>query len=354
MKLPTVIGLAVAAGVLVAGTVVITVSRTSEVPVARRDEPVFPGLKNKLDDIAKITVTNSVRTLTIHKSGETWTLAEYADYPVRMARVRESLIGLANLEYYEPKTKRPELYSRLELEDLDKEKSRVRVVALYDSNGKKVVEFFAGKHRYDLPGLKNQGLYIRLPGEPATWLARGAYDAIEDPMRWLDRTIADIPSNHWRRIVLTGPKGKEVIVVRDEKEKSDFRVANAPKGKKIEGGWSVNVIGAVLTGLELENVKRADDVDFENNPVWRAHFEGWDGLVVDLVMADVKTDYWAKVEASTLADATDEAKKKADEINARTRGWAYELVSYKVTPIKTDMAELVAEAEKSEKSETKK
>lgn len=343
MKVSTVLGLAVATGVLAAAALGISIERARDLPVDRQGDKVFPDLGARIEDVTKITILNKVRLMTFEKTENGWVAREFADYPVRLARVRETLIGLADLAYAEPKTRNPEKFKRLDLAPIDAEDSRSRVVTVYDATGQKLAEIVAGKVRYNLVGVPNQGIYFRLPDESGTWLGRGMFAPVEDPMRWLDRTIADFPSTKWKKITLRNPKGAEIVLTRGDGEKAELIVANAPKGRKVDGGWSVGVIGNVFTSLEFEDVKKLGDVDFEKNPVWTGRFEAADGLVLTVAMADENAEYWAKFTASAEAGASDEAKQQAKDIAGRVEGWAYRLISYKATPIKTDMKELLAD-----------
>ncbi len=344
MKLSTVIGLAAATAVFTGATMLVNWSGTDDPVVERAGEPVFPDLEERLDDVQRITLTNNVRTLTIHRDEGTWRLKEFADYPARQARVRELLIGLADLEYYEPKTSRPDLYERLELNDVTDDRSRVRHITLYGADDQELLDVYAGKNRFNLPGAQNKGIYLRFPGKEQTWLTRGSFVPVEDPMRWIDQSIIDLPSTTWQRVTLLSPAGEKIVFTKEDPDSTDYKVANPPEGKSAEGGWSVNVVGSVLTGLDLEDVKRAEEVDFENNEVWRATYESYDGLTVNIRMADIRTDYWAVFDASAGENASENAVKLASDINDETAGWAYRLVSYKATPLRTRMDELIAES----------
>lgn len=344
MKVKTLTIFIVVTAVLLAAALAVSTAGPTRNLDAKVGTKVFPDLAQRLDrdEIAKITVTNATRTLTIERKGEDWVFDEKDGYPARFARVRETLIGLANLEYYEPKTQDPALFKRLELDELTADKSQSRLLRLFDKDGNTILELMVGKGRYDLPAPRAEGAYMRRPGDNETWLARGQLAVIEDAQRWLDRQIVDIASSRIKRVAIRHPDGEQVVLTKNQPA-DPFVLSNPPKGKKLQPGWAVDVVASALTGLELEDVRKAEAVPFAGAPIWKIDFESFEGLKISVEMADLRTEYWARFQASAEAGNEDTAKEAA-RINARTGGWAYRLVSYKATPLKTRTAEIVADA----------
>ena len=104
----------------------------------------------------------------------------------------------------EPKT-RPELFARLDLDDPSNGKSTL--VTLEDSSGAEIAGLIVGKRRDDRLGGGNDGVYVRKPGDPQPWLARGSLDLSDDASSWLDRRIVDIPDSRIAKVTLTQPDG---------------------------------------------------------------------------------------------------------------------------------------------------
>ena len=84
--------------------------------------------------------------------GGHWVVVEKGNYPADEARMRRLLLGLADLTLVEPKTERPELFARLDLDDPSNGKSTL--VALQDRTGKTVAELIVGKTRPDRLGTR--------------------------------------------------------------------------------------------------------------------------------------------------------------------------------------------------------
>ena len=86
------------------------------------------------------------------------------------------LLGLADLTLVEPKTERPELFPRLDLDDPSNGKSTL--TSGQDRTGGTVAELIVGKRRSDRLGGGNDGVYLRKPGETAPgWRAARSMSA---------------------------------------------------------------------------------------------------------------------------------------------------------------------------------
>jgi hypothetical protein len=115
---------------------------------ARVGDRVLANLAPRVGDVAAIVVHRGDETTTIAHHGAVWTVAEKGGYPADIAKVRQTLLGLAELTYVEPKTSKAELYPRLEVED----KGKSALVEVKDGSGAKLGELIVGKRRPDRLG----------------------------------------------------------------------------------------------------------------------------------------------------------------------------------------------------------
>ena len=127
--------------------------------------------------------------------------------------MRRLLLGLADLSLVEPKTRRPELLSRLDLDDPGNGKSTL--VRLRNRTGGTVAELIVGKTRRGRLGGGNDGVYVRKPGDKQAWLAAGSLELPADLVGWLDRRIIDVPAGRIASVTLTGSDGTVLGLRRD-------------------------------------------------------------------------------------------------------------------------------------------
>ena len=150
MQSRSLILLASATVVLVAIAIVVLASGDRGVSRAAPGQPAFPALAAKLGDVASVTVSRNGTTMTLIRDGDSWLVAEKGNYPANAAKISQIVRAMADLTLVEPKTQKPDLYPRLEVEDPGNGKSAL--VAVKDKSGGDLAQAIVGKRRYDRLG----------------------------------------------------------------------------------------------------------------------------------------------------------------------------------------------------------
>jgi hypothetical protein len=320
--------LAVTASVVVVA-VVLSLGQATTRPDANAGATVLPTLAERPADIGAILVRRDKATLTLERGQSGWTVAERNHYPADPAKVRQALVGLVELKLVEAKTRKPELYKRLEVEDV-KEGAKSAVVEVKDAGGRKMAQLIVGKRRPDRLGTGADGIYVRRPGEAQAWLAQGSLDLTGEAKDWLDRKVVSLPSGKVKSVTIAQPDGATLTIAREAPD-GKFAVADAPADAKWKGETTI----AEPAG-GLENVELSDVATLEQQPVPEdatvATFVTFDGLTV-------KASTWAKDETTWLR--LDASGTGADEIGAKTGKWVYAIPAWKANPLKTKLADLV-------------
>ena len=132
---------------------------------------LFPTLVSDASQIATVEVRQGDNTVVLERTGGSWGLKNRGNYPADPAKVRTLLVGLAEADLVETKTRRPDRYAALELEDPADKGAKSRIVRLLGAKGNVIGEVVIGKKRLDVLGTGKSGTYVRKPGDPQTWLA---------------------------------------------------------------------------------------------------------------------------------------------------------------------------------------
>ena len=103
--------------VLVALAIFALASGDRGVSRAAPGERGLSGSCAKLGEVASVTVLHDGSTLTLIRDGDSWLVAEKGNYPANAAKISQIVRAMADLTLVEPKTRRPDLYPRLEVED---------------------------------------------------------------------------------------------------------------------------------------------------------------------------------------------------------------------------------------------
>lgn len=298
---------------------------------------VLPEVTNRLDAVTRVALIKSGGKTTLVRQGGDWTVEERGFYRADADKVRQVMLGLADLTYVEPKTRKPDLYARLELEDADKPGAKSTLVTVSDASGSLLGEIIAGKHKVDQLGGGNDGVYVRKPGDAQSWLARGALDLSGDTAQWLDHKLFDLPAAQMKDVVLTAADGTKLAFGREKPDDKFALGSPLPAGKKLKSDGAFDDPAGALGTLELSDVRPAKDFDFPQQGAAAARYESFDGLVVTLSLADKDGAHWARIAASGTGDA----QQRAAELNARLSPWVFSLPEYKAKALTTKLADLL-------------
>jgi Domain of unknown function (DUF4340) len=297
----------------------------------------LPALAGRLADVASVSVVHNGSTVTLLRDGDSWLLAEKGNYPANAAKISQVVLAMADLELVEPKTQKPDLYSRLEVEDPGHGKSSQ--VSIKDKSGASLAELIVGKRRYDRLGAGNDGVYVRKPGDSQVWLARGSLDPSGETSSWLERRILDIPENRIAKVVLTQADGTKLVISRPSPD-AKFAVEDAPANAKFKSETTTAGPAMAIETLDLDDVKPAAELPVPDKDVVAAAFTTFDGLTVDLRLIDRDKTNWVAISATGSGAAETEAKKIEDKVSR----WTYAIPSYKANLIKTKLADLLEPA----------
>jgi len=305
------------AGVLV---IVLAVWLSSKRQVERdtlAGDPVVPGLeKSALNSITEVRLSKGDGTKTTLKKGATdWSVAE-REYPADSGKVRKLLLDLAALNVVEEKTRTPENYPALGVEDpISAKATGTRVDAVTPA---KTYSLIVGKSS----GAKSG--YVRVINTPQSFLAAPLITLDADPRRWLDHTLIDIPQDRIKEFAVKPAEGSGYTATRPNKEQSDFTVAEVPKGRELSSPAAADPIAGSLAGVSLDDVQRAP----QTPPAGVSHvaFNTFDGLKIEVAG---RKDGTRTLVSFTPSSTAKETEAEAKTLAARLNGREFEIPSYK-------------------------
>ncbi|MCP1336628.1 hypothetical protein [Futiania mangrovi] len=144
----------------------------------------FPGFGAALDTVARIRIAGPEGAAVLVRGSTRWEVASGEDGAAADgARVAALLGGLAQLRLVEEKTRLPERYGLIAVDDPE-DSGRGTRVTVYDIDDRVRADLILGKVRIPpAPGLPGER-FVRRPGAAQAWLARGAPDALALPDAW--------------------------------------------------------------------------------------------------------------------------------------------------------------------------
>lgn len=354
MRAKTLIVLAVAA--VFAGGAAIYVNTAKETaPVDRMaGELVFANLAPRAASIASVRIERDGAAFSLTREGDTWIMPDRDGYPVEPDQARRFLLELGALRVLESRTANPALHAELDLDGAAKDQKATRV-QLLDAQGTAIADLLVGRARFGRQGTAGDGTFVRRTGENQVFLARGRFAPERDAAKWLDRRVANVERERVARIELVAIDGEILSAGKASPGDNDVELAGVPEDRKIKSSFDVNLLASAFEGLDLDDVRKADGLDFDAARE-RAEYRTFDGLVLRVDFVQERDLRWARVTASFEAPAVpvdpgahpnarlqtaEAAAKQAEEIAARARGWAFRFPDFKIEQMTRRVADLV-------------
>lgn len=357
---------------------------------------LFPGLDASLNDVVSVTVRTASGTTTAEMKDDRWTLKDKSGYPIEAGKVRGLLLGLAAMKDLSPRTSRSDQYKSIGVEDVksaDAAKpalpanpdepppptSQSALVTLVGKDGKAIASVIVGNTKFENGG--TQGVYVRKPGEPTSYLADlGArrFDLPRQATAWIETKFADITRDRVWSVTITPRDGgdAEVVTVRkNDPVAGAFVIQSIPAGKELKNPGAAESIASTLAFCTFEDVAPASSIDFGGTeggkPGSAVRVRTWDGLVIDLSQTEQDGKTWWRLTASPDADPYKEAPaapppntpegaesappaaepkprrtseqvaKEVAELNAKWGGWAYAAPAYKSSILNTRLSDQI-------------
>lgn len=350
--------LAVVTALAVALAAWVVLDRQASETLARPSAALFPGLVDRVNDVAKVEVVTPKETFTIvrHDGGK-WTMPSKGDYPVNFETVKQAVVGMASLRPLEPRTADKANYGKLRVAtptpgDKGSTDGEGNLLRLLDADGKPIAEIIVGKEKSVATTGREGWYYVRKPGAAQSWLASGRIEVFETGTAWLDPDTPTITRRRMHEVTAVNQKGEQVVVERKLPSTSDFKLMTVPEGRKPKHSAVGNALGSSLGFMSFEDAGKAADIDFAGGR--QVIFRTFDGVTVTVDMVERgKNAWWARFTAKfdpadSMVDKLPEKERKgmldpkaaAEEVaklNKRFGMWAYRLPEYKAKDFSADL-----------------
>lgn len=272
---------------------------------------LLPDLGGGLDQVTRVSVVGAgsapVATLERGEDGS-WSVAEKDGYPADTEKVRQTLISLAEARIVEPKTANPDFYDRLGVEGVEAEAAGGVAVTL--TGAEMPVNVIVG----DTEGTSQ--VYVREVDQAQSFLVDRNPDVGNETTDWLATEILAIPGDRMARVTVTHPDGEVVSVSKADPDQSNFDLEDMPPDRELQYASVANVMGNVLSGLNLQDVEPRTETD---EPVTVTEFVAFDGLVITAESVERDDEPWVAFRAEFRAPA-EEPEPAADENAAVNAG----------------------------------
>jgi len=375
------------AGITIIGIVLaVFVNREPSSNLPQSGQQVFPDLMSLVNDVNEVVIEANEQTMTLVRRDHTWGVKEKSGYRADVEKVKKTIVGLADLRILEPKTKNPELYDRLGLQDQGQEGSTSKMVTLKTADNPEVAKLVVGNQRPAKGNPRMSDIYVRKPDDPQTWLVIGNLPLETVPGEWLDTEVTALTTKRVQQVTVTHPKGETLHLSKAKPDDLDFSLDSLPAGFKVSSQFNVNNVVGTLVQLSLEDVQPLAEVDFSADPGVSAVLETFDGLRLHVHTAKQDEHVWGKFSAEfdanliqpsepepkpedsqksdeaetengeqepdaktpekeSLLQNPEEVQEEVKKLNERVKDWAYALPSFRVENFSKLKKDLISKEE---------
>jgi hypothetical protein len=341
MNAKTFYALVGAAIVALLAAVLINSSQKPHTDATTQAQRLLPELRDHVNDVSAITLTGADDKVlaTLKRGSDGWTVAEKANYPADVAKVREFLLKLDQATLIEQKTSNEKRYAELGVDDIkDKDAKGV----LVDLAGlPQPLKLIVGNFN----GAGGGGTFVRRAGDPQSWLASGNLTVAKNTADWEKRDLTDIAATRLQSVTLTGTDGKMLKAAKQLRTDANFKVADVPAGREASSDFVANSLGSVLSNLRADDAVPAQDMA-PPEKVHKAQYAAFDGLVIDATAWDKDGKDYVQF-AAHLDTAAANADIDQEQARARTEyDAALTAASKKAADEKGDAAKAAADVPK--------
>jgi hypothetical protein len=347
------IALLIAALVAISAAVYFSAQRN----VAREvhGQSLLPSLASELNTVTSLSVLKGSATpsVTVHKQGEQWTVAERANYPADVSKLRRLLLSLSDAKIREEKTSDPAKYSIIGVEDPTKPGATGAQIEVVAKGGKS--DLIVGK-------TVEQGNFVRRVGEKSSYIVEPGISFEAEPRYWIDTHLLDIsadkiqsiqfkpetgPGYTLRRVSEPAPKPVEgknaastataaapataaasAAAASTAVAPSKFVLEGVPSGRQAADSNALNSSPSAFSNLDNDDVSPMADIDFSKPSTVTLALS--DGSIITLTGAAVGEKRWIQV-----------AAPKDAALSAKTTGRAFEIATYRYDQIFKPLEQLL-------------
>jgi len=286
---------------------------------------LLPQLADEINAVTAITVRKggALPTVTVQQHGAQWTVAERAEYPADVSKIRKLLLSLRDANIVEQKTSEPSKFPVIGVEDpVDP-----------GAQGAQITVSGPGfKHALIVGKSVGEGNFVRRESDNRTFSVEPAIGIETEPRFWIDSRLLDVPVALLQSVDVKPAAGAAYSLHRLNPADNTYSLEGVPAGRTALDGHALAPSASTFGSLTADDVAPAGDVDFGQSS--QAVVTLTDGNVMTLTGAVVGDKHWLQVRSNKDAALTE-----------KTRGRAYQIASYRYDAIFRPLEQLLVARE---------
>ena len=314
--------LLIAAVLAITGALYLSTQRN--LPRDSRGAALLPSLAGQLNTVTALSVRRGSAnpTVTVHDQAGRWTVAERADYPADVPKLRKLLLALSDAKVVEEKTANPASFAVIGVEDPAAPGASGAEISIVAKDGKHTV--IVGKPF-------GAGNFARRGGENTSYSVEPGISFEAEPRYWIDSRLLDIAASNVQSVAIK-PATAPAYTVHRAAAADNFALDGVPPGRKAADTASLAPSPSAFSGLSADDVAPAASIDFSKSTVATVTLA--DGNVLTITGAASADKHW--IQLQTTKDAA---------LNAKAAGRAFEIAAYRFDSVFRPLEQLLVPKE---------
>ena len=231
------LGRVLAASLLLLGLGISSVYLTENREIeSYENKPVFGSLREKINDVSKITFQNNNASLEFYLNDGLWKLRGHETFPVYQERIRSFLSALLEAVYYEKKSDRGEDLEKFGLAPLGVADSPNIRIELKNADGQNLTAFNVGRYDLDI-GRGAKAAYIKFDNRFQVWLI--AADFIDLEPTWQNWTYSSLWNLRFGRLAaVDGKTDTDLLADLARTMLNTYFIDSIPQSKQAEKAFA--------------------------------------------------------------------------------------------------------------------
>ena len=260
--------------------------------------------------------------VSLERRPEGWGVAQRQHYPAAVGKLRALLLDLTEAQLLERKTDDPAQHAQLGLGDIAAAAAGGRLLELATPDR-------VWRLRLGAPASGRSATYVRRAEQDQCWLIDRTFALDEAPRRWLQPELLDIGMERVRGFRIAHPDGETVAGRRaEEAEGPRYAPSGLPSGRSLKSAYALNRAAAAIAGLALEDVMPASQALPHLDRAARIRYELDAGFALEARLFAAGTERYASFSVAAGDGLEPAARREADELARRFRGWAFRVPNF--------------------------
>jgi hypothetical protein len=324
--------LALLAVVSVGATAAVLRTGTATIASDHRGEPVLAGLADNASEINALVVRQDSETMSIERRDAGY-VESGSGYPVKGDAVREVVASAIDLRFDESRTSDPGRYGDLGLAEPGSANAGKEII--FRTARGDLGDIIVGNRDSTLGGPAG-GVFLRLKGQPQSWLVRGSVKLPSGRADWFAPLDLDVGRNQIEKIELAGGGLENVVVKTSADKPGEFTVENVPE-KRVTDTAKVSRLTTLLERFSFQDVRKRSKPADESR---RMTVDVQDGLRLVITVVGEVSEGWVQLSAQATSDAK---KDRAGTIAAKVDGFHFRLAPNQIEALGWTTTDLTSE-----------